>query len=226
MKRTVLAFAWALLLALAPARAPAASILWARVDPLADVVLYRDGEELRQAVSRFQIDGRSVNAAKMSVTDALGATHSLMIVYEGQGGAMVSDDPASTVAELDFSGLDTQSEGGWIPVCLGDYDVDDLVVRFELGYVDWNAYESFFSESDPSTWADGVFEPLAFAEGTVGGLAPYVYEQSSLSTPSATPWTPSVFTAVPEPSVCWTALLGVLLLSRRRRAAGPRLAVR
>lgn len=224
----------ALLLALAPVRALSASILWVSVDP--DAKVYREGADESDVLVRTF----GVNAAKVSIADASGAVNAQYLLFaydEPDAGGMVTDDPSSNTMELSFSGssggegggsggegsgVGGQSGGGWIPVCLADLsqivDVDLKTIALELGYVDWNAYENNYDPDDPATW-EVSFSRMAVATASLRDLidAPHICEQSDLSEPEATPWSPDRFTAVPEPSVCLTALLGALLLAKRRR---------
>ena len=235
MKRMLLA----LLLALGPACAHAASILWVSIDPDASVK-NPDGAILSESLRQFQLDGRPVNAAKVSASDGIGSTSYLLIAYDDLVGNIVVDDPESNTIDLSAlsgssggdgggsgSGGDTESAGGWIAVSLGDLiqtaNLDSTTITLELGYVDWYAYDNSYNPNDPGTW-EVSFTRMAVATGSLGELAeaPYIFQQNDLSKPDATPWTPDSFTAVPEPSVCLTALFGVLLLSKRRR---PRRAV-
>lgn len=244
MRSAFLAFALPALLALSPVRAPAASILWVSVDPDVPVNSLK-GDLIESALRNFRLDGRGVNAAKVSVSDGVGGSTSyLVIAYEDpSSGRLVADDSSCVAAEISFSGSgsegvggsggagDTESGGGWIPVCLGDLSNPNLTVTLELGYIeDWDAYDAYVANNEGNPGAllsgdDGFFHELAYATATLGELmdAPHVSTQSDLSTPSASPWSPREFTAVPEPSVCLTALLGILLLSRHRR---PRRAAR
>lgn len=222
MKRMLLA----LLLALGPACAQAASILWVSVDPDARVQ-DPDGAILEESLRNFRLDGRSVNAAKVSASDGIGSTSYLLIAYDDLVGNVVADDPESNTIDLsELSGSSGGSGSGagaeYVAVSLRDLiqtaDLASTTITLELGYVDWNAYENNYPPGDPATW-EVSFSRMAVATASLGQLVSgdHVSEQGSLSTPGATPWTPDTFTAVPEPSVCLTALLGVLLLSKRRR---------
>ena len=225
MKRMLLA----LLLALGPACAQAASILWVSVDPDARVQ-DPDGAILEESLRNFRLDGRSVNAAKVSASDGIGSTSYLLIAYDDLVGNVVADDPESNTIDLsELSGSSGGSGSGagaeYVAVSLRDLiqtaDLASTTIKLELGYVDWDAYDAYVEQNPGGSLAidDRFFQGLATATASLGELVSgdHVSEQGSLSTPGATPWTPKTFTAVPEPSVCLTALLGVLLLSKRRR---------
>lgn len=225
MKRMLLA----LLLALGPACAQAASILWVSVDPDARVQ-DPDGAILEESLRNFRLDGRSVNAAKVSASDGIGSTSYLLIAYDDLVGNVVADDPESNTIDLsELSGSSGGSGSGagaeYVAVSLRDLiqtaDLASTTIKLELGYVDWDAYDAYVEQNPGGSLAidDRFFQGLATATASLGQLVSgdHVSEQGSLSTPGATPWTPKTFTAVPEPSVCLTALLGVLLLSKRRR---------
>jgi len=222
MKRMLLA----LLLALGPACAQAASILWVSVDPDARIQ-DPDGAILEESLRNFRLDGRSVNAAKVSASDGIGSTSYLLIAYDDLVGNVVADDPESNTIDLsELSGSSGGAGSGagaeYVAVSLRDLiqtaDLASTTITLELGYVDWDAYDTNYDPDNPATW-EISFTRMAVATAPLGQLVSgdHVSEQGSLSTPGATPWTPKTFTAVPEPSVCLTALLGVLLLSKRRR---------
>ena len=231
MKRMLLA----LLLAQAPVCAHAASILWVSVDPDAHVqVKDPDGAILEESLRNFRLDGRPVNAAKVSASDGIGSTSYLLIAYDDLVGNVVADDPESNTIDLsELSGSSGGSSGGagsgagaeYVAVSLRDLiqtaDLASTTIKLELGYVDWDAYDAYVEQNPGGSLAidDRFFQGLATATASLGQLVSgdHVSEQGSLSTPGATPWTPKTCTAVPEPSVCLTALLGVLLLSKRRR---------
>ena len=226
MKRMLLA----LLLALGPACAHAASILWVSIDPDASVqVKDPDGAILEESLLRnFRLDGRPVNAAKVSASDGIGSTSYLLIAYDDLVGNVVADDPESNTIDLsELSGSSGGSGSGagaeYVAVSLRDLiqtaDLASTTITLELGYVDWDAYDAYVEQNPGGSLAidDRFFQGLATATASLGDLQAHVTEQSDLNTPSSTPWTPKTFTAVPEPSVCLTALLGVLLLSKRRR---------
>lgn len=236
MKKTILSFALPVLLALAPASVFSASILWVSVDPDASVQ-DPNGVVLSESLQQFRVDGNAVNAAKVSVADMAGGTTTYLLfayeVGEPPSQQMVTDDSSSDTFQFSFPGSgdpgtggsgtgssgDTQSAGQWIPVCLADFSDSSLNVKLELGYVDWDAYDAYVEQNPGGSLAidDRFFQGLATATASLGDLQAHVTEQSDLNTPSSTPWKPDTFTAVPEPSVCLTALLGVLLLSKRRR---------
>ena len=163
----------------------------------------------------------------MSASDGIGSTSYLLIAYDDPVGNIVADDPESNTIDLsELSGSSGGSGSGagveYVAVSLQDLiktaDLASTTITLELGYVDWNAYDTNYDPDNPATW-EISFTRMAVATAPLGQLVSgdHVSEQGSLSTPGATPWTPKTFTAVPEPSVCLTALLGVLLLSKRRR---------
>lgn len=178
MKNRILSFALPLLLALSPAAAPAARLLWVGVDGTAVV----DDGDANPSVARYESaeTGRSVNAVRVSVPDASapGGTNYLAFAYE-ENGSMVVGDAEAAVRSLDFE------NGGvaWAPLDLAAYDDPDLSVTMELGYAD---------PASPSS-----FERLAFATERLGALlaAPRVSVPSDLNPPALLPWAPNWFTA-------------------------------
>ena len=237
MKKTFLTLALPLLLAFSPASVFAARTLWVSVDGGALVVDEASGTQT--AVSKFQSSGRVLNAAKVSVSDASGGSSSyLLMVYEDPDtGGMVADDPDAHTVELPFgqdsgsgsSGSSGSGSGGtssWFAFCLpGNYDEGsgDLTVTLELGNVDWDAVADAY-EVDPSAPLNITFERLAFATSTIGDLqtANHISPLGTTAPPGSTPWSPTQYTAVPEPGTVGTALLGVFLLTKRRKTGRQR----
>lgn len=242
MKKTVLVFALPLLLALSPTAASAARILWISIDEEATILDPSDDQV--KPIYSFQPSGKVLNAAKVSVEGKNGSSSTyLLFAYEGENGLVV-DDPDSDTVEVSLpsgSGSGSGSESGsgsgsgsgtgttseWLSVHLSDlYDKgkgsDDLTVTLELGHVDWDAVEAAYN-NDPTTVAI-QFERMAIAMKTISELdeAGYLSDVASLAPPGQTPWTPSTYSAVPEPSVCCTALLGVFLLTKRRKTGRQR----
>ena len=234
MKKTFLTLALPLLLAFSPASVFAARTLWVSVDGGALVVDEASGTQT--AVSKFQSSGMVLNAAKVSVSDASGGSSSyLLMVYEDPDtGGMVADDPDAHTVELPFgqdsgsasSGSGSGGTSSWFAFCLpGNYDEGsgDLTVTLELGNVDWDAVADAY-EVDPSASLNITFERLAYATSTLGTLA----EANNISPlgealpPGQTPWSPTQYTAVPEPGTVGTALLGVFLLTKRRKTGRQR----
>lgn len=227
MKRTILAFALPLLLALAPTAAPAARILWIGIDETATLV-DETGKLLENetlSTYRFQSSDKALNAAKVSVGDGNGGSEAtfLCFVYEDNGLTVVDDPDSQTVmvnlssgtgdTPGDTPGDTTDTTSDWLAAYLGDIAGGDLVVTLELGYFDWTA---------PSS----EFERMVYTTSTLSTLEAnnYLAPMASLHQPIQQPWTPQQYTVVPvpEPSVCCTALLGVLLLAKRRKAGRPR----
>ena len=191
MKHTVQSFALPLLLALAPAAAPAARLLWVNVAGSATVV---DATGTETSADLFQLSGMGVNAFRVSVSGenaAAGADH-LRFAYEDALGSMVVEDTDPDARPLVFG------EGGalWAPLDLVDYTDPDLVVTLEVGHVDWDAFDAAYDANDPATW-DIPFETLAVTTETLGNLLgePHFSRQSDLDTPSFLPWSPNLFTA-------------------------------
>lgn len=235
MKRTILAFALPLLLALAPTAASAARILWISIDPEAALV-DETGKELGKLNTyKFQPSTKVLNAAKVSVEgDGVAQTY-LCFVYEGENGLVVND-PDSRMVEVNIPSASGENQGqeqgqeqgagttsDWLAAYLSDLYSDsssgNLNVTLELGHMDWDTYVTQYN-NDPSH-VTVEFERMAFATKTISQLqeAGYLSEVASTAPPDQKPWSPSSFeyTAVPEPSVCATALLGVLLLAKRRK---------
>lgn len=236
MKKTILIFVLPLLLALAPTAASAARILWIGIDETAMIV--DPADEQTKPIYQFQASGKVLNAAQVSVEDLSGTSSTyLCFVYEDDQGHMVVD-PDATTTEVNFpsasgsgsgagtgtsSGSDPATTSDWLAAYLGDIDDETATVTLELGHVDWAAVDAAYENNPSGVGVSIDFTPLAVATASWGELVSgdHISEQASVSTPGATPWTPTSYTAVPEPSVCCMALLGVLLLARRRRARGP-----
>lgn len=234
MKRTIVAFALPLLLALAPTAASAARILWISIDPEA-VVVDEQGAELGKVNTyKFQASDKAINAAKVSVEGANGSSASTYVwfVYQDEQDRTVVDDRNYTTIDLRAddsgsgggSGSETIAGAEWLAAYLGNID-NGATVILELGHVDWAAVtEAYENNPDPAT-VTIEFERMAISAPTMlsaleaqGFLSTMA---ATTATPSQNPWSPTEFTAVPEPSVCGTALLGVLLLAKRRKSRRP-----
>lgn len=234
MKKSILIFALPLLLALAPMAASAARILWIGIDETA-VVVDKDGVET--PIYQFQSSDKAINAAKVSVEGEGGAASTYLLFAYDDGGSIVTDDPDSHTLALppDSPGSGSGSgsgsgtgqtsglDAGWLAAVLGDnYDNadSDTEVTLELGYVDWAAVDEAYNNDPTGLTVTFDFERLAFATSTIGDLqtAYHISPLASTASPRETPWKPDKFIAVPEPSVCCTALLGVFLLAKRRKA--------
>ena len=180
MKSTILSFALPLLLALAPAAAPA-RLLWVGVEGSAVV----DAGGTETTASAFAPSGKGINAFRVSVEDSPGETNQLAFAYEDALGATVVGDADAAVRSLDFSA----GGAAWAPVDLAGLDDPDLAVTLELGHAE---------SGDPAT-----FEALAFATERLGALlaAPFASFPSDLNPPAFEPWAPARFTtaALPPP---------------------------
>lgn len=233
MKKAVLSLSLPLLLALSPSAASAARILWVSVEPGAMVV--DEGVEV-DPVSQFAASGKVINAARVSVDDgsSSGPTYLLFAYDDDTTGSSVVDDPASdTMPLIDDSGAEPVFAGmSLAPVYLSDIldGIDDstVTVTLELGYVDWDDYDAKYEqyENDPTGLTISIdFTRLVYASSPLSVLADpngedgnHVSTVASLDPAGHTPWSPKVFTPVPEPATCWTALLGAFLLSKRRKS--------
>ena len=85
---------------------------------------------------------------------------------------------------------------------------------------------SFIVEIGNVVWSDGGYngswtETLAVSAATgYASLANYISQIGSTGLPQSAVWTPSQFTAVPEPSSGVLAIMGFALLALRRRKYG------
>ena len=93
----------------------------------------------------------------------------------------------------------------WTPTRLDNTSLS-AIVSFDIGYWDENA--------------DWVFVPIATATTTLGDIwDAHSYDAGTLAPPTQTPWRPTAFYAVPEPSTAILAMLGTCLLLKRRKPA-------
>lgn len=116
--------------------------------------------------------------------------------------------------ELDYPETILEYDGeeygmAWAQYDLGDNPDPGLCVFFELGNVDWD-----------DEYAE--FNPIAYSGATVQQLVDWnhTYLTFDLNPPTATPWAPTAFTAIPEPNVAPLAFVGALILfvfNRRKR---------
>ena len=242
MKKTILIFALPLLLALSPTAASAARILWVNVETYAQIEESGEGVMKTTAIDTFtaSVNGSlvGINAAKVSVSgEGVQPSPSYLLFAYEDGGRMVVNDPNSNTMPLTevqnnsvvFTGM------SWAPVYLSDalngIDDEKITVTLELGYVDWDDYDADYAayENNANTGTpvsiDDYFTKLAISAPTSlsvladpnGSDGNHVSTVASLNPAGHTPWSPTRFTAVPEPATCGMALLGILLLARRRK---------
>lgn len=187
----------AALSATAPARANA--ILWFSIDPLA-VVSDENGTALGTLSDYRSEKGLAINEARVSGS-ASGSGNYLTIGYD--------DPPTEWHLEEGVIGAFVDANGAFwqpaqLPSGVGASDSFTLVL-------------GFYNEDNDT------FTTLATVTESYENLASAGHvSESGIGTQSQTAWTPSSFTAVPEPATALLGLLGAGLLLRRRRKAGPR----
>ena len=118
--------------------------------------------------------------------------------------------------ETEYPEICLRDDEGWygMPEYSSQFDMgnnpdDNMMVIFELGYIDWD------DESSP-------FITLATAESTYGQLnsEKHIYPAGTLNPPIEANWMPIIFYAyspVPEPSITILALLGACAILLKRK---------
>ena len=89
----------------------------------------------------------------------------------------------------------------------------EYAFTIEIGNVSW-------TEADGPSWIETVAVGTAPASYTELNNAHYVAENFDVNPPAGQIWTPTAFTAAPEPSSGLLALIGGALLALRRRRNG------
>lgn len=184
---------------LVPLWSLAASVLWFTVNPASEVM---GPEGSLGTVAVYEHGGMPINAARVSIANGGSpAEQYLRLYYEIEGRWLTSD--GVEIALLEDGSLP------WQPADLDGVD-PSATLRLELGYVD------IYSSGIPD------FTPLAYAEGTLSGLdADGHVSDGGVSVQSQTPWNPTTYTAIPEPTATALLALGTALLALKRRRGAP-----
>lgn len=181
----------------------AATILWAALDESSTI----NGIAFR---SYSDPQNNFVNAARLSVSDS--STYSMDSVtqlalwipeWEGEPGYWEEDFPVNCLHDEDGDYYMSEWSSQFN---LGDNPDTTKTVFFELGYVNWDDFDS-------------PFITLATANATVQDLIDgnYTYQSGSIAPPDERNWMPTQFNAVPEPSATLLALFGIGMFLKRRK---------
>lgn len=201
MKRLL---AFALTVALTT-NATASRILWAALDESSKI----DNIAFREYANE---SGLFVNSARLSIDNSGSSSYSVDSVtqlalwippFEGDPGYWEEDFPMTCLHDDDGDWY----MGEWSSQFnLGENPNTSATVFFELGYVDLN------DDTAP-------FITLATANASVQSLIDgnYTYMAGTIYPPTEQNWMPTQFTTVPEPSSVILAMIGVLLLLKRRK---------
>ena len=103
--------------------------------------------------------------------------------------------------------------GNQSPLGIYAADTPEYAFTIEIGNVSW-------TEADGPSWIETVAVGTAPASYTALNDAKYVAENFDVNPPAGQIWTPTAFTAAPEPSSGLLALIGGALLALRRRRNG------
>lgn len=181
----------------------AATVLWAALDESSTIngISFRSYSDPQNSL---------VNAARLSISDS--STYSMDSVtqlalwtppFDGEPGYWEEDFPVTCLHDEDGD----YYMGEWSSQFnLKDNPNLNAAVFFELGYVNWDDFDS-------------PFITLATATATVQELIDgnYTYQSGSIAPPDERNWMPTQFNAIPEPSTAILALLGVGMLFKRRK---------
>lgn len=112
--------------------------------------------------------------------------------------------------DFDLQVVDTNGDpmpgqyADWQPIKLPDDDSSHIKIYFDIGYFDENNNYDFVSIATAVDYVDNVWNA-------------HTYTTSELDPPTATPWRPKAYYAVPEPSTALLGAIGILLLMKRRK---------
>ncbi len=184
--------------------ANATTVLWAALDESSTI----NGIAFR---SYSDPQNNFVNAARLSISDSStysmdSATQLALWIPEWGGEPQEyweEDFPVTCLHDEDGD----YYMGKWSSQFnLGDNPNTTKTVFFELGYVDWDDFDS-------------PFITLATASASVQDLIDgnYTYQSGTIYPPTQENWMPTQFNAVPEPTTALLALLGVGILFKRRK---------
>ena len=194
------------------------SVVWFSVN--ADAVINDNIGAVISTVANYNVSGAAVNAVRLCAFDSNGLPGGSS---EG-GSASSGGSGASNGVYLDFyyegaagqwmlmsgaTGIDLDDSGSlsWQPADLGSISTG-ATLEMQLGH---------YSEST------GSFQVLAKTTESLEALANAGHiSQGGVTPQGQTPWSPTSFTAVPEPTTALLGLLGAGLLLRRRRPARAR----
>ena len=174
-----------------------AMMLWITVQDDAEVSDAVTSES-STVVSYTSPTGETINSARILVTGpGVPSDTFLSLYYEDSPGVWVTDP-----------GIIYASVGGgdalqWQPAELGSYAASGNTFVIQLGYYD-DSTDKFTSYAVASADFDTLFNGGNISQG---GIAPQVQS----------PWSPSSFAVVPEPSTAMLSLFGALMLVRRRK---------
>lgn len=206
MKKTIIAT----LISLCCTYSNATQILWAGIDDNAKIY-FNDGSS--QAPSAFDYDTQ-LNTVKIGLYDSSSTLISYLGFYYEESGTWYNDSEETDLYSYDERDGSILGYNDWIPVTIPNNATDSMKVRMELGFVDLTISD----ENDPSTW--DIFHSFAYSDFvTIGYLNDnnHTYPTFDLNPPIQSPWRPSTFNAVPEPSATILAALGIGMLLKRRK---------
>ena len=173
-------------------------VLWFALNPAATVF---DGENVSTIADYSSLDGLSINAARVqafgsgSVDDPF-----LNLYYEDPPGSKTwKTEDGVNMVDFDSSFIPAP----WQPADLGGYANANASFELQLGFYNENT---------------DTFTTLATATATYSDLASAGHiSTGGVSEQAQTPWSPTQYTAVPEPATGMLALLGLAALLRSRR---------
>ncbi len=191
--RTLLKFILVAALA-APLCARASTVLWFSVDVTAPVVT--DTETYSVDTFIDAATGKGINAVRVRVSGS-GVPDDTFLMLYFDGGAGWESAEGLNIAEL--AGAQYQ------PADMSGYALSGNRFTLELGYIDMDDESAEFTAF--ATAEASYDELLARGYTSAGGV----------SVPSQTPWTPTYYVPVPEPSSALLLVLGAAVIASRRR---------
>lgn len=170
-------------------------VLWFSVSGSAAV---SDGSGGSSTVASYRDgDGNAANAVRIKVSGDGDGDGGFLALYYYYNGAWLTEPGFDTI------GFDEDGEVSWQPARIDPALDSGVAIEMQLG-----------TYSD----ADGSFTVLVTSSKSLEDLiADGNVSTGGFGTQVQSPWSPTSFSAVPEPHCILTAILGAVLLLRRRR---------
>lgn len=200
------------LLVLAAMNANSATVLWVGIDDSSTIDYVTHSLSISDWISSLPCLPEDAGARILVDGAAMPAGHEDPSGYIPPGQTAPSIVFDDDISEFSLVLTDTDANpigyADWQPIRLDNSDPGSHV-RYEIGY--WDETR------------DWEFVPLAYASAQMSELLGiHTYESGSLAPPTQTPWRPTVFNAVPEPSSAMLLLAGMLLLVKRRKTTNQK----
>lgn len=191
------------ILALLTILSSATQIMWVGIDKNALVHINDNVLSINDWITTLQCAPEDVGACIRVGDTAMPAGYEDPPYQQPPSVVFDEDISEFCVIVTDIYGEPTGMYADWQPIRLDNTD-KSATVYYDIGYWDENL--------------DWEFVTVATATDMLGNLwNQHTYEAGTLLPPTETPWKPSDYYAIPEPSPSILAILGTLFLLKRRK---------